>query len=314
MHDGYFPVQRSSAGHARRRRGSPAAPGVASRGPKAPPVTLTPLQIAEFQDRGLLLLEDCFSARELDLLRRRAAVVLAERGERTVMEASGEAVRSVYAPHESDPVFALLGRHPRLVRPARRLLGGDVYVYQSKLNVKSPFVGEIWEWHQDYIFWRNEDAMPTPRVLTAAVYLDDVDDFNGPLVMIPGSHREGVLPCPEAHAPDGAAPGWHAHVSARLKYAIDRPVIGELARRYGLCAPKARAGALLLFDANIAHASSTNISPFARSLILYTYNHVANAPARPTRPGFLVSRDVRPIAEASDDALLAAAGAAQEAR
>jgi ectoine hydroxylase-related dioxygenase (phytanoyl-CoA dioxygenase family) len=268
-----------------------------------PAVTLTTQQIAEFQDRGFVLLEDRFSAQELALLRRRAELALAGRGERTVMEASGEAVRSVYAPHESDPVFAALARHPRLVRPAQRLLAGDVYVYQSKLNVKSPFVGEVWEWHQDYVFWRNEDAMPSPRVLTAAVYLDDVDDFNGPLVLIPGSHREGVLRCPAPPGGDAATPGWHSHVSARLKYTIDRGVLGGLARKYGLCAPKARAGAVLLFDSNIAHASSTNISPFSRSLILFTYNHVANAPARPTRPGFLVSRDTRAITPVADDVL-----------
>lgn len=269
-------------------------------------MTLTTQQIAEFQERGFLLLEDRFSARELALLRRRAAVQLAGRSERTVMEASGEVVRSVYAPHESDPVFAALARHPRLVSPAQRLLAGDVYVYQSKLNVKSPFVGEVWEWHQDYVFWRNEDAMPAPRVLTAAVYLDDVHEFNGPVVLIPGSHRQGVLRCPApANAGDDPAlPGWHSHVSARLKYAIDREVLGELAGKYGLCAPKARAGAILLFDSNIAHASSTNISPFSRALVLYTYNHVANAPARPTRPGFLVSRDTRAIVPVADDALL----------
>ena len=261
-----------------------------------------------------MLLEDQFSAQELDLLRRRADVVLAGRDERTVMEASGTAVRSVYGPHEIDPVFAVLGRHPRLVGPAQRLLDGDVYVYQSKLNVKSPFDGEFWEWHQDYVFWRNEDRMPAPRVLTAAVYIDDVDDFNGPLVLIPGSHREGVLRCPTPTDLASDAPNWHSHVSARLKYAIHRDVLGGLARRYGLHAPKARAGALLLFDGNIAHASSTNISPFARSLILYTYNHVANAPARPTRPGFLVSRDTRAIAPVDDDSLLADAAAAQEAR
>lgn len=275
-------------------------------------MTLTAQQLSEFQDRGFLLLEDRFTPTELGVLRRRAQRVLADRGERTIMEASGSAVRSVYAPHENDRVFALLARHPRLVQPAQRLLGGDVYVYQSKLNVKSPFVGEVWEWHQDYIFWRNEDAMPAPRVLTAAVYLDDVTDFNGPLVMIPGSHREGVLSCPDIldeSGPSGpSGPSWHSHVSARLKYSIDREVLGGLARKYGLCAPKAPAGAVLLFDSNIAHASSTNISPFARSIILYTYNHVGNAPVRLTRPGFLVSRDTRAIAPVADDALLADSG------
>jgi len=203
-------------------------------------------------------------------------------------------------------VFSLLARHPRIVDPVRALLGGDVYVYQSKLNVKSPFVGEVWEWHQDYIYWRNEDAMPDPRVVTAAVYIDDVDEFNGPMVMIPGSHREGVLPCQNDVIEDGGdGPHWLSHLSARLKYTIDRRVLSGLARAHGLRAAKSPAGAVLLFDGNLAHASAPNISPFARSLLLVTYNRVDNAPASAnlTRPEFLVSRDTRPIEAVADDAL-----------
>jgi ectoine hydroxylase len=271
-------------------------------------VSLHPQQVDEYKRSGFLLLEGCFSGRELAVLRENVPVALAARGEETVLEDSGEAVRSVYGLHRGG-VFSLLARHPRLVEAARALLGGDVYVYQSKLNCKSPFVGDVWEWHQDYIYWRNEDAMPAPRVLTAAVFLDDVDEFNGPLVLIPGSQREGVLPCrdPDGASPAGA-PAWRTHVSARLKYAIDRGVLTDLAGRHGLHAPKGRAGAVLLFDSNLAHASAPNISPFCRSLVLYTYNHVDNAPPRAAlrRPEFLVSRDERPVEPVADDALLRA--------
>ena len=180
---------------------------------------LTSYQIDEFQQRGFLLLKDRFSPAELKLLTREVEVIVGERNEQTVMEASGAAVRSVYAPHACDPVFSMLGRDRRLVDPARCLLDGDIYVYQSKLNIKSPFVGEVWEWHQDYVFWHNEDKMPAAR------------------------------------------------------------------------------------------ASAANISPFARSLILYTYNHVDNAPpqAQLTRPDLLVSRDSRALAVVPDDALLSEA-------
>ncbi|HEY0133889.1 MAG TPA: phytanoyl-CoA dioxygenase family protein [Nannocystis sp.] len=275
-------------------------------------MALTSQQIEEFQQRGFLLLEDRFSPAEMQLLTREVGVIVGQRSERTVMEASGSAVRSVYAPHVSDPVFSVLARDPRLVEPARSLLGGDIYVYQSKLNIKSPFVGEVWEWHQDYVFWHNEDKMPAARVLSAAVFLDDVNEFNGPMVLIPGSHRQGVLACPDStNAGDAgqSGPAWRSHVSARLKYTIDRAVLQDLAGKHGLYAPKARAGSILLFDSNIAHASAANISPFARSLIFYTYNHVDNAPpqAMLTRPDFLVSRDSRALAVASDDDLMNAA-------
>ena len=268
-------------------------------------MSLSPQQVEMYAQVGYLLIPGGFTPAELATLQRGVTPALAERTERTIMEASGAAVRSVYGLHAHDPLFSRLARHPRIVEPARALLGGDVYVYQSKLNVKSPFVGEVWDWHQDYIYWRNEDAMPTARVMTAAIYLDDVDEFNGPMVMIPGSHREGVLPCQAPPEIGGDGPHWMSHLSARLQYTIDRRVLTGLARNHGLRAAKAPAGALLLFDANLAHASAPNISPFARSLVLFTYNHVDNAPASAglTRPEFLVSRDTRPITPIADDAL-----------
>lgn len=270
-------------------------------------MSLTHEQIDQFHRDGFVLLDGRFSPRELAALRAAMPAVLSERGERTVLEDSGRAVRSIYAVHRHERPFALLGRHPRLVAAARSLLAGDVYVYQSKLNVKSPFDGELWDWHQDYTFWREQDGMPAPRVLTAAVFLDDVHDTNGPIVMIPGSHHEGVL---ASFAPDsdagGGSPAWQGHVSARLEYTIDRAILGRLAETRGLQAIKGRAGSVLLFDGRTVHASPANISPFPREIAFYTYNHVDNAPPAHAlrRPEFLVSRDSGAIETVGDEALL----------
>jgi len=266
-------------------------------------------QITMFHETGFLLLEDWFSQEEVEALRRRSSELLTERlrpSERVIYERSSGVVRSIYGLHQSDPQFSLVARHRRLVEPARRLLGGDVYVYQSKLNIKAPFLGDVWEWHQDYIFWRNEDGMPRPRVITAALFLDDIGEFNSPLVLIPGSQHDGVLPCErgEPAVAEDEQP-WASHLSARLKYAIDRSVVTRLAGQHGLCAPKGRAGGVLLFDGNLAHASASNISPLPRALMLFTYNAVDNAPpaAGLTRPEFLVDRDSRPIDAIDGDVL-----------
>jgi ectoine hydroxylase len=270
-------------------------------------MSLTHHQIDQYHRDGFILLEGRFAARELAVIRAAMPAVLGQRNERTILEDSGRAVRSVYGIHRHDAPFTLLGRHPRLVAAARSLLAGDVYIYQSKLNVKSPFHGEMWDWHQDYTFWREQDRMPAPRVLTAAVFLDDVRDTNGPLMVIPGSHHEGVLACfaPEIDAAAGA-PSWQAHVSSRLEYTIDRAVLGRLAETRGLQAIKGRAGSVLLFDGRIAHASPPNLSPFPRELALFTYNHVDNSPPAHAlrRPEFLVSRDSGAIDTVNDEALI----------
>jgi ectoine hydroxylase len=268
---------------------------------------LSRAQVGAFRQDGFLLVEGVFGAEEVDAIRAGVPHVLGDRSERRVMEGSGAAVRSVYGPHQHDGTMAALARHPRLVESTRDLLHGDVYVYQSKLNVKAAFVGEVWEWHQDYVFWREEDAMPAPRALTAAVFLDDVTDENGPMRLLPGSQQEGVLPCEGQRGPTGDGLEWMSHVSASLKYTLDTTLLGGLTDCYGLTAATGPAGSVLFFDANVAHASPPNLSPFDRALMMFTYNHVDNAAptGQLTRPEFLVSRDSRPIRSVADEIFLA---------
>src|SRR3546814_9075899 len=74
-----------------------------------------------------------------------------------------------------------------------QMLGGEVYVHQFKINGKAAFDGDVWQWHQDYGTWAADDDMPAPRAMNLAVYLDEVTEFNGPLLFIPGSHKVGKL-------------------------------------------------------------------------------------------------------------------------
>ena len=74
-----------------------------------------------------------------------------------------------------------------------RLLGGPVYVHQFKINGKAAFDGDVWQWHQDYGTWARDDLMPEPRAMNVALFLDDVTEFNGALMIIPKSHKQGVL-------------------------------------------------------------------------------------------------------------------------
>jgi ectoine hydroxylase len=86
-----------------------------------------------------------------------------------------------------------------------------------------------------------------------------------------------------------------SNVSAKLKYALDRQTVAQLCGKYGLTSPKGPAGSLLLFDSNVVHGSSNNISPFDRVMIISTYNSVHNTPGPARRPDFLVSRDFEPV-------------------
>ena len=80
-----------------------------------------------------------------------------------------------------------------MVEPVQQLLGEPLYMHQFKINGKMAFEGDVWQWHQDYGTWLNDDLMPTERAMNVAIFLDDVNEFNGPLMFIPGSHKKGVI-------------------------------------------------------------------------------------------------------------------------
>jgi ectoine hydroxylase len=258
---------------------------------------LTDEQVRSYREDGYLILPGCFSEEEVAEMNGELPAIFAEDTPARVLEKGSGQVRSVYGSHRGNECFAGLVRDARLLEPARDILEGDVYVHQFKINAKLAFVGDVWEWHQDYIFWQKEDGMPTARVINVVLFLDEVTEFNGPLLFIPGSHRAGVVDPGQRKNEEAGAPAWAADVSADLSYTLTREMIAGMVRERGMVAPKGPAGSVLLFDANVAHGSGPNMSPFDRKLLLVTYNSVHNVPEprENPRPEFLCSRDHTPV-------------------
>ncbi len=160
--------------------------------------------------------------------------------------------------------------------------------------------GDLWEWHQDYAFWRHEDGLPRAEVVNVVLFVDDVNDINGPMILLEGSQREGLLDTPpDEGLPPGYEdkPDWISNLTADIKYSVDRDQLARLVERYPPAIPKGPAGSLLLFHPNAIHGSAQNMSPHDRRIILATYSHTENLPRTEgeRRPEFLVSRDFTPI-------------------
>lgn len=271
-------------------------------------MSLTREQLETFKTEGWLLLPGCFSPEEVALLKSELASEFRIDSERRVLEKGGAAVRSVYGSHAVNEVFGRLVRLPRLVEAARQILDGDIYVHQFKVNAKVAFGGDIWEWHQDYIFWLKEDGIPEPLLVNVVVYLDDVTEFNGPIFLVNRTHREGVLSSRTLEAtPEGYAdqPAWISNLTADLKYTISREMVAHMVRRYGLSSAKGPAGSVLFFHPNMLHGSNPNMSPFDRQLAMVTYNRVENLPrvVENRRPWFLVSDQCDPLTPLESDTL-----------
>jgi ectoine hydroxylase len=278
-------------------------------------MTLTKTQIESYRKNGYLLLENVFTSNEVDLMSEEMYKVVIENDPRRILEKNG-AIRSFFAPDLTDDLFYKVVRLDRLVKPTSQLIGSGIYIHQSKINMKHAMIGDWWPWHQDYTYWKRDDEMPAADVLTAMIYLNDVNETNGPMLLIPGSHMAFI------NDDSSAAPAlsdnnnkwfkeyqasmpYMSALTADLKYTLGKRTIAEWAERNGIYSAKGPSGSVLFFHGNIFHASSNNLSPWDRHMFLITYNSINNTlpPMENPRPAFIANRDFIPLVPLPDDAL-----------
>ena len=259
---------------------------------------LTRQQIEQFDRDGYLFFPGQFSADETRVLTEAVPELYSRREVYNVREKGSDAVRINFAAHLTSAPFARLARHPRMVQPVMDLLGEELYMHQFKINGKMAFEGDVWQWHQDYGTWLNDDLMPTERAMNVAIFLDDVNEFNGPLMFIPGSHKKGVL---EAQ--------HDTRTTSYPLWTVDDALIRQLVERAGgknggIVSPKGPAGSMILFHSCLVHASGSNLSPWNRVAVYLSLCAVSNHIRRFKRPEYIAHRDFTPIECLGDDCLL----------
>jgi ectoine hydroxylase len=262
---------------------------------------LTKAQLDQFHTEGWILLPDLFTPEEVDLLRHEAEAIYSENRPEVWREKSG-APRTAFAAHTYNEAFRLLGTHPRMIRPVEQVFGEKVYLHQYKINAKSAFTGEVWQWHQDYGTWKRDDGMPLPRAMNISVFLDEVMPINGPLMLVPRSQTAGDL---EA--------SHDVQTTSYPLWTLDEETVTRLVREGGIVAPTGKPGSMLMFHGNLVHGSAGNITPYPRKIVYLTLNAVSNYIRKPTRPEFIAHRDFTPIEPVDDDALIQLARAHREA-
>ena len=205
--------------------------------------------------------------------------------ERAVVDPADQVIRSVFEVHRVSEVFDALVNDPRLLEPARQILGSEVYVHQSRLDHRPGFDNGSGYWHSDFETWHAEDGMPRMRAVGFSVALTDHRPHTGAPLVMPGSHRTYVSCLEEG---DGGRAGIP-----------DRGTLTILADRHGIDTLEAGAGDATVLDANCMYTTGANITPWTGSALFVVYNSVENACEKPfggedPRPGFLASRDFTP--------------------
>ncbi len=157
-------------------------------------------------------------------------------------------LRRIKLPHTHSDVFRDLMLSDTILAPARDLIGPDLRLHTTKLNMKEAGYGAAVEWHQDFAFYpHTNDA-----VLAVGVILDDMGPENGPLMVFPGSHKGPIN--------DHHAGGYFVGAMDLARDGFD------MADAVPLMGP---AGSISLHHGRIVHGSALNTSTRSRRILFY---------------------------------------------
>ncbi len=258
--------------------------------------SLTPDQVDFYDKNGFIVLEGLLSDR-VEALAQEVSRIGRENPDalEVFTEPDSQQLRSIFDLPKFSPMIADLSRDPRFLDVATQLLGGDVYLHQSRVNIKPAHSGRSFPWHSDFETWHVEDGLPRCRTLTGWVMLTENTAYNGPLFVIPGSQRTYVS-C------EGLTPDENYRQSLRRQEygSPSLSAIEALAKESGIVGVYGKPGTVVFHEGNIMHGSPDNISPWPRTNLFFVYNSVENAPVKPygaakKRPTFLANPDTTPL-------------------
>ncbi|MGX9357420.1 phytanoyl-CoA dioxygenase family protein [Roseobacteraceae bacterium S113] len=157
-------------------------------------------------------------------------------------------LRRIKLPHTISDVVRELMYSDHVLAPARDLVGPNLRLHTTKLNMKSAGYGAAVEWHQDYAFYphTNDD------ILAIGICIDDMAMENGPLMVFPGSHRGPVYD----HHADGVFAGGFVPADVGLNTDDAVPLAGP-------------AGTVSIHHGRIVHGSALNMSSRSRRILFY---------------------------------------------
>ena len=226
---------------------------------------LTDAQRTAYERDGFIVVPDVFSPAEIAELRavtddfvRNAAAVSANDEVYDLEDTHSREeprVRRLKAPHLIHPAYFRASHNDKVVAILKELWG-SVRFDTGKLNMKSAGFGAPVEWHQDWAFYphTNDD------LAAVGIMLDDVDMENGPMLVVPGSHKGPVY---DHHGPNG-----------RFCGAMDPAKLAQEGRDIDLsrAAPcLGKAGSITVHHVRAVHGSATNFSGRERRFLLFQY-------------------------------------------
>lgn len=238
---------------------------------------LSEAQIGFFESEGYLLIGGAIGGGQLRALRRQFADWVEQSRQhrqaygRTLdgrarfdlepgHSAQRPALRRVNAPTDISEDYYRAMRDSDIADYVAELIGPNVKFHHSKINSKLPGAATAVKWHQDFPFTphSNDD------LVTALLMLDDVVEENGPLQVVPGSHKGEIHDL------------WHGGV---FTGAVADEVARDSRPRAVTCS--GAAGTLCLMHTRLLHGSGPNLSDLPRTLFIAVYSAEDAIPCTP---------------------------------
>ena len=228
---------------------------------------LTQEQKDTFWETGFLVIEDAVTAGELEELRSEFSRWVEESREyksdygetldgrprfdlQPGHSAEKPGLRRIQSPEEVSDLFANIMRNAATVDFCAELIGPSIRFHHGKINSKLPGTATQVKWHQDFPF----EPMSNDDMITALLFVDDVTLENGPLEVLPGTHKGPI----HSH--------WHKGV---FTGSVDQGIIDAQSDKIVKCTGKA--GSVCLMHARLLHGSAPNLSDCSRTLYITTY-------------------------------------------
>jgi ectoine hydroxylase-related dioxygenase (phytanoyl-CoA dioxygenase family) len=216
-------------------------------------------QLTAYHRDGVVLVESVADEATLATMRRALADLTARSSSVTAHDniydlepdhsAAKPRLRRIKQPHLHHPVFWEFLTSEPLLGILKQLIGPDIRMHNSKLNLKAPDGGASLEWHQDWAFHPHTNA----SLLAVGLMLEDCTMENGPMLVLRGSHKGPVV---HDHNTEGRFCGAIDPEQVPLDYEDRIACVGK-------------AGTISIHQTFAVHGSAANTSKFPRPFLLY---------------------------------------------
>lgn len=190
----------------------------------------------------------------------------------TEHSAEKPALRRINNPSDISAAYLKAMRDSRMTDMVADLIGPDVKFHHCKINLKLTGAKTEVLYHQDFAYTphTNDD------IVTALLFLDDIDETNGALTVVPGSHKGPMLSLFDGDRFTGA-----------VSPALEKELLAQSIPCYG------PAGAVCLMHTKLAHGSAANAGDKPRGLYICVYTAadavpIARNPMPSTHEGEIV--------------------------